>query len=143
MDPAHAAAYQERGDAYLLRLNALKRRLDTLLAPCNGQVVMVYHPAFGYLMDAYGMRQLPIELDGKEPSAKHLAATIRQARALNVKAIGIQPQFNPAPAKRLAKELGATVKTFNPLPKNYLEDMETLAANLRAACLGPEAGEGD
>ncbi len=41
---------------------------------------MIYHPALTYYARAYGIDQVAIEQDGKEPSAKRLARLIEQAR---------------------------------------------------------------
>ena len=51
---------------------------------------IVYHPALTYYARDYGLRQVAIEADGKEPSAKQLTAVIRQAREAGVRRIFYQ-----------------------------------------------------
>ena len=72
-DPAHRAEFEKNLAALQADLDALDAELARVFAPLKGKELMVYHPAFGYLADAYGLRQVSVEIEGKEPSAKHSA----------------------------------------------------------------------
>jgi len=136
MDPAHTDEYRKNLEAFQQDLDRLNQKLTAALAPLKGKTFYVYHPAFGYFADRYGLRQVPVEMGGKEPSAKHLAQLISRARKDGVKVIFVQPQFSKKTAEALAKEIGGAVVPLNDLAKDYLKNMEEIATQVSAA-IGP------
>ena len=71
-DPSHEQNFRENQAALDAELDALDRRLATSLAPYRGQAFYVFHPAFGYFADAYGLRQESVEIEGKSPTPRQL-----------------------------------------------------------------------
>lgn len=130
LDPAGADGYQARGRAYIDALRQLDERLQRQLLPLRGTAVMVFHPAFGYFLDAYGLEQLTVEHGGKEPGARQLAALLRLAREKRVRAIYVQPQFNERSARSIARSLGVQVREWDPLPDPYIAGLERMGAVL-------------
>ena len=102
----HEQDFRTNQAALDAELDALDRRLATTLAPYRGQAFYVFHPAFGYFADAYGLRQESVEIEGKPPTPRQLVHLIRQARADHVKIIFLQPQFNQQMAASIAQALG-------------------------------------
>lgn len=88
---------------------------------------MVYHPSWGYFARTYGLNQIPIELEGKEPSPKELAQLIEFANKNSVQAIFIQPQFSQKSARAIAKSIGAKILTADPLAENWAENLRNAA----------------
>jgi len=88
----------------------------------------VFHPAFGYFADAYGLIQAPVEIEGKEPGARQLAALIDRAKKDKVRVIFVQPQFSSKSAGVVAKAIGGAVVPINPLAKEYLANLESMAS---------------
>lgn len=127
------AAVDTRMAAYLRELDALSAELKAKLAPLHGTEAVVYHPAFGYFLDEYGIRQKAVELEGKEPGAKYLGTVIREARRDGIHAIFVQPQFNAKAAEVISREIGGKVLPFDPLPYNYIDGLRQLADALQAA----------
>ena len=41
---------------------------------------MVYHPSWGYFAAEYGLTMIPVEVEGKEPSARDLAKLVDLAK---------------------------------------------------------------
>lgn len=133
LDPAHAAQFEQNLAAFEQQLDELDQRLATALAPLRGREVFVYHPAFGYLLDDYGLRQAPVELGGKEPTPRDLAALIEKARAAGAKVIFVQPQFSAKTAETLARQIGGVVVPLDPLARNYIEALEEKARLIKEA----------
>jgi zinc transport system substrate-binding protein len=137
VDPAHAADYRRNLAAFSTALDALDARIAAALAPVRGQSFFVYHPAFGYFADAYGLRQVPVELGGKEPAARDVAALVERARRERVRVIFVQPQFSQRSAEVLAREIGGAVVPLDDLPRDYLASLEAMALQIRQALLPP------
>ncbi len=125
----HPGLERRRKD-YVLELRRIHEDLRQRLAPLRGRTAVVFHPAFGYFLDDYGLRQQAVEVEGKEPGGRHLATLIRKARADGVRVVFVQPQFNRKAAQVVASEIGGVVRVLDPLPTPYLEGLERLGTTL-------------
>jgi len=112
-------------------LDALDQRIAAALAPLKGQTLFVYHPSFGYFADRYGLKQIAIEVSGREPSPKEAAEIINRAKASNVHLIITQPQFPTSSAQVIANEIRGAVLSFDPLAADYMENLDRLARELQ------------
>jgi zinc transport system substrate-binding protein len=137
-DPAHAAEYAANLQRFREALDAVDRRIAAVLAPFRGRAFYVFHPAFGYFADAYGLRQVAVETGGKEPAARHVAALIAAARRDGVRVIFVQPQFSPKAAETIARSIGGVVVPLDALAPDCLRNLERMAGQI-AAALGEAA----
>jgi len=135
-DPDHAADFERNLEAFEADLDAVDARIAQLLAPLKGSEFFVFHPAFGYFGDAYGLRQVAVETGGKEPTARQLSALIARAKKQHVRLILVQQQFSTAGAKAVAEAIGGAVVAVDPLAEDYLDNLRRIAAAI-AESLGP------
>ena len=84
---------------------------------------VIYHPALSYMARDYQLTQIAIENEGKEPSAKHLACIIEQARAKGIKHILYQSEFPASSVEIICKDIDATAVEINPLDENILDNI--------------------
>lgn len=133
LDPDGAEGYQERFEAYRDRLRALDAELESMLADTDQRQFMVYHPSWGYFADRYGLEQLPIELEGKEPGPASLARVVDRAREAGVRVIFVQPQFSERSARRVAEAIGGEVVAVDPLAEDYAANLRRVAQAFRDA----------
>ena len=127
LDPANGPRYAAGYQAFAERLDALDEALARRLAPLQGRAFLVFHPAWSYFARRYGLRQLAVEQEGKEPNARSLAALIDQARALNIRAVFVQPQHAGGTARVVAKALGARLVSIDPLAEDYFATLRKMA----------------
>jgi zinc transport system substrate-binding protein len=127
LDPAGAEAYAANQAAFDAELATLDAELTQKLAGLEQRGFLVYHPAWGYFADAYGLEQIPIEDQGKEPGARRLTALIEQAQASGARVILVQPQFDQRAAKQVAKAIGGRVEPVDPLATDYAATLHRLA----------------
>ncbi|WDP91517.1 MAG: zinc ABC transporter substrate-binding protein [Desulfobacter sp.] len=127
LDPANAAAYNENYNGFVRELDTLHHTLSELLAPYKGETLFVFHPAFGYFADTYGMHQVAVETMGKAPKGKDLAAIIKRAKKENARVIFVQPQFDTNAAETIASAIKGHVISINPLAYDYLSNMQAMA----------------
>jgi len=132
-DPAHARDYARNQRALSEKLDSLDARIKKRLEPYRGRAFYVYHPAFGYFADRYGLRQEVVEVDGKSPAPRQLADYIRRAKADGVKTVFIQPQFDPKNAAAIAQSIGGKVETLDDLARDVVANLEDIAAKIEAA----------
>lgn len=84
---------------------------------------LIYHPALTYLADAYGLEQISIEDEGKEPNPAHLKKIIDLAMEKDIHIIFIQSQFDTNNAEAIARQIHARVTPIDPLAENWTVEM--------------------
>lgn len=112
-------------------LDAITLKIEAELADIENREIIVFHPAFGYFTDAFGLKQIPIEIEGKEPSPGHIAKIINYAKENNIKTIFAQDQFSLDSAEVIAKEIDAKVVLIDPLAENYLDNLLKIARAIK------------
>jgi zinc transport system substrate-binding protein len=127
VDSKNQRRYQAGYAAFLKELDALDAELKTLFAGHRGKQFMVLHPSWGYFADAYGLKQFPIEIEGKDPKPAQLQTLIRHAREHGIKVVFVQPQFSGKSAEILSREIGGHVVYVDPLAKNWAENLRDVA----------------
>ncbi|HWP26761.1 MAG TPA: zinc ABC transporter substrate-binding protein [Xanthobacteraceae bacterium] len=112
-DPAGKAAYEANAAAYLAKLDALEREVREVAAriPPERRRIITNHDSFGYFAEAYGLEMLAAQGVSTEtqPSAKELAALIRQIRARKIGGVFMENITDPRLIERIAKETGARI----------------------------------
>jgi zinc transport system substrate-binding protein len=94
---------------------------------------MVYHPSWGYFAHEYGLEQIAIEAEGKEPSAQRLIQLIDRGRRENVKVIFVQGGFPRKSAQVIADAVGGRVLTADPQERDWADNLRRVAAELGEA----------
>ncbi len=133
IDPSRRAQYEKNLKAFQADLDELNAQLTKALAPVKGKSFFVFHPAYGYFADAYGLKQAPVEIEGKEPTAKQLAGLIASAKKQGVRVIFVEPQFAKKSAEALAKSIGGAAVSLDPLARDYMKNLKDIAAKLDSA----------
>ena len=133
LQPENAEDFDKNLAAYLKKLDALDTEISGQLEDHLGGSFYVYHPAFGYFADEYGLYQVPVETGGQSPTPKALTKFIADAKAEDAKIIFVQPQFDQSNAKTVAKEIGGKVVPLDPLAEDVLGNLKAIADNIDAA----------
>ncbi|MBU7024316.1 MAG: zinc ABC transporter substrate-binding protein, partial [Theionarchaea archaeon] len=105
VDPDSTDYYTENEERYLQELETLDREIRESL-PESLTTIMVYHPSWGYFCREYGLEQIPIEREGKEPTPQDIVHLIDLARKEHITVIFVSPQVNAQPAEVIAREIG-------------------------------------
>jgi zinc transport system substrate-binding protein len=135
LDPARAADYQRNHDDFAREVNRVDEAVMATLAalPPQRRRFLVFHPAWGYFARAYGLTELAIELEAKEPGPRQLAAVIDMARNENIRVLFVQPQFSRKSAEAVAQALSARIATLDPLAEDWGADLQAAAKALGEA----------
>lgn len=129
VDPANAQLYATNAATFLAEIDTLDQDIRLILAPLpeNQRQFLVFHPSWGYFAHTYGLEQLSIEVDGKEPSAREMATIVATGRDKHVRVIFVQPQFSEKSATVIAQQIGARIVRLDPLAENWADNMRTAA----------------
>lgn len=127
LSPGDEAFFRQNYEQLLADLDDLNQKLQAAFVLMQGQTILVFHPAFGYLAAAYGFRQEAIQIDGKDPTPAQLKEIIDEAKKDGVKIVFVQAQFSTKSAEAVAQEIGGAVVQIDPLAKDYFSNLENMA----------------
>ncbi len=133
--PADAVALAANRRRFQAEIDELDAEIRGLLAQARGHRFFVFHPAWGYFADDYGLVQVAIEQEGKAPDVRRLAHLMRQAREAQVTVIFSSPQFDAASAEVVAAEVGARVESLDPLARDWIANLRHVARRIAAAAV--------
>jgi zinc transport system substrate-binding protein len=133
IDPKHQGVYQANFKEFTARIDQLDADLKKIFAAKTNLQFMVFHPSWGYFAKAYGLKQVPIEIEGKEPKPAQLGELIRHARKDGIKIIFVQPQFSAKSARLVAHEIGGQVVPADPLAEEWMANLRAVAAKFKTA----------
>lgn len=104
--------------------------LDSLatekLTNLKNKQFLIFHPALTYMARDYGLTQISIEKEGKEPSPAFLASVIDKARNENIPVIFIQQEYDIRNAQLVSREAGIHLVQINPMNYEWLESMKDI-----------------
>ncbi|WP_124337477.1 zinc ABC transporter substrate-binding protein [Pseudomonas chlororaphis] len=142
-DPANAARYQSNAKAFDARLDALDARLKARLAPIAGKPYFVFHEAFDYFEDAYGLKHAGVFSVAAEvqPGAQHVAAMRTRLQEVGKTCVFSEPPLRPRLAETLVAGLPVKLAELDALggytpatAQGYEQVLEKLGNDL-AGCL--------
>lgn len=127
LDLEHKEDYQANYEDLLREIEDTEQKVSALLSPLRGKAFIIYHPALTYLADEYGLTQLSIEMEGKEPSPAQLKKLIEMADAYEAKVVFVQKEFDQKNAEQIARETGCRLVPINPLDYHWSQEMIHIA----------------
>jgi zinc transport system substrate-binding protein len=128
--PSHKENIQNNLEFFIVELKSTDLALKTLLKPLKGKTILVSHPSFAYFCHDYGLKQLSIEFDGRDPLPKEVSHILEQAKKNPVQAVIVQPQFDPKGAKLFATKLKLPLIQMNPFSFDYFQNLKEFAQKL-------------
>lgn len=121
--PEHAEQFADGLVDFTNELGALDAAVRDRLTALPGRAFMVHHPAWGHFAEAYGLIQIAVETDGKEPGPRRLAQVIEEGRSAGVTVMLIQEQSSDDSARVVADALQIPIRRVDPLEENYNESI--------------------
>lgn len=133
LDPLHAEEYRKNAESFIAEIQKADKEAREILSKSSQKVFMVFHPAFGYLADEYGLTMYALEKHGKEAGAKHLQEMTDIAKQNKVKVIFYQKEIAGRQVEAFAHEIGGKAVMLNPLAYEYIENLAELAKAIAGA----------
>ena len=141
LDPSNASLYSANLQAFTQRLERLDQQLEAELKPLQGKSFFVFHEAFNYFEQAYGLKHAGVLALSSEvqPGAKHVSQMRQRLQQAGPSCVFSEPPMQPRLAHTLAAglpvtlaeldALGATVPVgaqgYEQLLKNLAEQLST------------------
>ncbi len=132
-DSANSSFYGSNLAKFNLLADSVDRIIRTKLAGFQGRSFLIFHPALGYFAHDYGLNQISIEQDGKEPSPAYLAELIMTAKEMGIKNVFISKEFDTRNAEAIAREINGKVIIFDPMSEDWAGNIIALAGLIAAS----------
>lgn len=130
-NPDGAQLYNEN----YLKLDSVIRAADSYVKSALDEKdeisFMIYHPSLTYLANDYGLNQIPVEHEGKEPSPSELKKLIDTGRNKNIKTIFVQKEFDRRNAELIGNEIGAETVVIDPLSNEWDKSVKFIVDNIQ------------
>lgn len=126
MNPEKAERYEEGYEKLKDRLTRLDREWSA--KKLKGKTIVVRHPMLSYFAKDYGIRQLALEQDGKEPTPLQLSRQIGSIREASPTLAVTDPSGSGRSLiEGLASDLGIKVVEANLDTRDWIEQLNRLA----------------
>lgn len=122
--------YTIRFERFEERLRELDREVGERIARSGVRRFLIYHPALTYYARDYGIEQLAIEHEGKEPSARRVAELIESGRREGIRNVFYQSQFPASSVEIIARDLGGEAVAIDPLDGNVVDNIASITGRI-------------
>jgi zinc transport system substrate-binding protein len=119
LNPSQKVKYEANYQALISKIQEVDRKARELFSDIPNRCFMIYHPNLAYVARDYGLEEIPVEFEGKEPSPSRMKELIDRARKENIKTIFVQREYDTKNAKAIAGEIGAEITLIDPLSENW------------------------
>lgn len=133
LDPPHKSLYEENARSYTKQLDALDSDLKQTFSKIDNKSFLVFHPAFGYLAQDYGLTMYSLEEEGKEATPQHLQEMVDLAKKQKIRTVFYQEEVDSKQSKAFAEEIGGKTMELSPLASDYIENLKKMANTMAEA----------
>ena len=131
--PAEKERLDKNYKLFTEEIDRLDRELKSMFDQLENRKFLIFHPALSYLARQYGLEQIALEEDGKEPSLNYMRELIEKAKAENIRVVFIQKEFDAENARQLAKEIDGEAIQIDPLNEQWDQQLREIANKLVSA----------
>ena len=142
LDPAHAAAYASRADAFAKQVSEAYEQDRKMVAGMPVKAIFTYHSSWVYLADAFGLTIAATAepVPGIPPTAKHLGQLVEIAKQRKVPLLLQEPYFSEDAGKFLTREAGLRIVKASPSCESaaagsYLAHFDTILKQITGVAL--------
>ena len=136
VDPTHRSSYEYNYEQLIIQLEQVDETIKNLLSTRLDKAFLVYHPAWGYFAESYGLTQVAIEHEGKQPGARSLARLMIHVRQSGIHLLVAQPQYSLHISQKIADSTHLKIVIIDPLAADFLAQLVMLARSLSEAFQG-------
>ncbi len=136
IDPAGKVIYGEQAELYITKLKKIDLQIRSALSPFRGRSFVVYHPAWAYFAKEYSLKEVSLEVEGKEPTARQFSSVIDDVKLKKNRVIFASPWSSAKGAEVVANATHAKVELIDELGPDYTENMLAVSQKIEESLKG-------
>ncbi|MDE7388627.1 MAG: zinc ABC transporter substrate-binding protein, partial [Muribaculaceae bacterium] len=115
-------------------LDSLDAAVDSILGPLRGAAIVLWHPSLSYFAHDYGLRQIALGAEGREPSVADVKRLTDDVKRSGARVFLIQRDFDRNQADAIIGGLGddIAVEQFSPLNYDFDAELLRIAGSIAA-----------
>jgi len=116
LQPNDRAFFEQRLNAFVMRLSDAEQRWAAMMAPYKGTQVVTYHRSFPNFAERFGLEVIGYvePRPGIPPSPQHTLDLINEMKKQNVKLVLVEPYFDLKTPNSIGRATGAEVLVMPP-----------------------------
>jgi zinc transport system substrate-binding protein len=119
LNPGQKQKYEANYQILVAKIHEVDMKAVELFSDVKAKSFMIYHPNLAYVARDYGLEEIPVEFEGKEPAPSRMKDLIDRARKDKLKTIFVQREYDTKNAKAIAGEIGAQIVLIDPLSEKW------------------------
>ena len=135
LNPSQKQKYDINYNLLISKIQEIDKKADGYFSHSQSRSFMIYHPNLAYLAKDYGLEEIPVEFEGKEPTPSRLRDLIDLSRKDHIKIIFVQREYDTKNAKVIAGEIGAQIDIIDPLSENWANSMNEIIEALHLSLI--------
>jgi zinc transport system substrate-binding protein len=119
LNPSQKMKYETNYQILISKIKKVDNEAREFFSNGSNKSFIIYHPNLAYIARDYGLEEIPVEFEGKEPTPSRMRELIDRARKNKLKTIFVQIEYDTKNAKAIAGEIGAHIVLIDPLSENW------------------------
>jgi len=136
LNPGEREKYETNLRLLIEKISGVDSLASSSFSAAEGRSFMIYHPNLAYLARDYGLFEVAVEFEGKEPPPSRMKELVDMARAGKIRTIFVQKEYDIRNAKAIAGEIGASVTVIDPLSEDWLSATTEIITELHKSLTG-------
>lgn len=112
-------------------INHVDSEIRHLVRNAKTRSFLIYHPILTYYARDFGLTQIPLEEESREPSARQMHNIISRAKNERVKVFFVQKEFANRNINAVTESTGADIAEIDPLGYDWQNEMIKVARCLK------------
>ncbi len=121
--PDSTEKYAVNRDRLISIIDSVDRYIAQSFSELNNRSFLIFHPSLTYYAADYGLQQIPVEREGKEPSVTHMKELIQSTIGQNITTVIYPAAQSHHTVEALIQEVGLQAVPFDPVAYDWPENI--------------------
>ncbi|MBN1301624.1 MAG: zinc ABC transporter substrate-binding protein [Melioribacteraceae bacterium] len=131
--PEHKSFFGKNLERSIGKVDSIDSIIKGMFYSKSNRHFIVYHDAWKYFAEQYGLNVIVVEKDAKEPDLNRMSQVLNEARRYGLTTLFIDRQVSKEASIAIADELDAKIEMIEPLPDDFIANMIDVATKLSAS----------
>lgn len=126
--PEDSVIFTANYKKWILEIDILNREIKNSFKNLLQRKFIIFHPSLTYFARDYNLEQIPIEIEGKEPSTRQIRDLIDLAKREKLHIVLLQRGFNMENARQIAREINGKIIIIDPFDEHWEKQLKNISS---------------